>query len=469
MRSNVGRKIIGSLGGVTMNLRKLLITASLLCTVVFSAATRSLAQVNTVNLSGTVLDPQNLAVKDAKITLRNPAKGIERTAASNAEGRYEFVGLPPGTYTLTVEAPGFAILTDTSFTLTLGLVAEYNPQLQVQTTAASVNVSAAPDLVETSKTDVSMTVSQNQIDNLPINGRNYINFTLLDSRAARDNTPSIGAAPNTGLNLGGQRGRSNEISVDGADAIDSSVNGVRATVSQEGVQEFQVISSSYMPEYGRAMGGVVNIVTKSGSNDFHGNAFGFLRNGAIQAQNPFSVTASCDPTTDQCGTTPVKQSYTRVQAGLTLGGPIQKDKTFFLLQLRAHAPRGNRIHGDRPGQFRADQFDNSAAIFGALPAACVSGDARATSVRSSRARAGGNSLSLRRGGELVHGDFRQHAVLPGRHISEHRRAAACFVHRLGIHHRKFSHLRKGQHLFAAPRPHLECTQYHLRAWHDFAR
>ncbi len=252
-----------------MNLRKLLITASLLCTVVFSAATRSLAQVNTVNLSGTVLDPQNLAVKDAKITLRNPAKGIERTAASNAEGRYEFVGLPPGTYTLTVEAPGFAILTDTSFTLTLGLVAEYNPQLQVQTTAASVNVSAAPDLVETSKTDVSMTVSQNQIDNLPINGRNYINFTLLDSRAARDNTPSIGAAPNTGLNLGGQRGRSNEISVDGADAIDSSVNGVRATVSQEGVQEFQVISSSYMPEYGRAMGGVVNIVTKSGSNDLH--------------------------------------------------------------------------------------------------------------------------------------------------------------------------------------------------------
>ena len=319
MRLNVGRGIMRSLGGVTMSLRKLLVLTSLLCAVL-SVASRGSAQVNTVNLSGTVLDPQNLAVKDAKITLQNAAKGIERTATSEADGRYKFVGLPPGTYTLTVEAPGFAILTDKSFTLTLGLVAEYNPQLQVQTTAASVNVSASPDLVETSKTDVSMTVTQNQIDNLPINGRNYINFTLLDSRAARDNTPSIGAAPNTGLNLGGQRGRSNEISVDGADAIDSSVNGVRATVSQEGVQEFQVISSSYMPEYGRAMGGVVNIVTKSGSNDYHGNAFGFLRNGAIQAQNPFSVTASCDPATDQCGTTPVKQSYTRVQAGLTLGG-----------------------------------------------------------------------------------------------------------------------------------------------------
>src|SRR5271170_4541010 len=324
-----GKTITGFLGGVTMSLRKFIVLVILLGAMVAAVPTRVSAQVNTVNLSGTVLDPQNLAVKDAKLTLQNPAKGIARTASSDANGRYEFVGLQPGTYTLSVEAPGFAILTDTSFTLTLGQVAEYNPQLQLKTSAASVNVSAAPELVETSKTDVSMTVSQNQIDNLPINGRNYINFTLLDSRAARDNTPSIGAAPNTGLNLGGQRGRSNEKSVDGADAIDSSVNGVRATVSQEGVQEFQVISSGYLPEYGRATGGVVNIVTKSGSNDFHGEAFGFLRNGAIQAQNPFSVTASCNPVTFECGTAPVKQSYTRVQTGLTLGGAIQKDKTFF--------------------------------------------------------------------------------------------------------------------------------------------
>jgi len=329
MQLNVRQKSSAFLGGVTMSLRKFMALMIILCAIFVAVPTRSSAQVNTVNLSGAVLDPQNLAVKDARLTLQNPAKGIERATASDANGRYEFVGVPPGTYTLTVEAPGFAILTDTSFTLTLGQVAEFSPQLQLKTTAASVSVSAAPDLVETSKTDVSMTVSQNQIDNLPINGRNYINFTLLDSRAARDNTPSIGAAPNTGLNLGGQRGRSNEISVDGADAVDSSVNGVRATVSQEGVQEFQVISSSYMPEYGRAMGGVVNIVTKSGSNEIHGNAFGFLRNGAIQAQNPFSVTASCNPTTFECGTTPVKQSYTRVQSGLTLGGPIQKDKTFF--------------------------------------------------------------------------------------------------------------------------------------------
>src|SRR5271168_4170947 len=149
-------KFMRSLGGVTMSLRKLLVVASLLCSVVLSAATRSHAQVNTVNLSGTVLDPQNLAVKDAKLTLQNPAKGIERTTTSDADGRYEFVGVSPGTYTLTVEAPGFAILTDTSLALTLGQVAAFNPQLQLKTTAASVSVSAAPDLVETSKTDVTM-------------------------------------------------------------------------------------------------------------------------------------------------------------------------------------------------------------------------------------------------------------------------------------------------------------------------
>jgi hypothetical protein len=312
-----------------MRLRNLAISALLICALVLAIAFSSSAQVNTVNLSGTVLDPQSLAVKDAKVTIQNPATGFERTVLSDANGRYQIVGLPPGSYTLIVESSGFATITNTSFVLTLGTTPEYNPQLQLKSSSATVNVSASPDLVDTSKTDVSTTITQNQIDNLPINGRNYINFTLLNSQAARDDTPSIGAAPTSGLNFGGQRGRSNEVSVDGADAVDNSVNGVRATVSQEGVQEFQVITSNYMPEYGRAMGGVVNIVTKSGSNQVHGNVFGYLRDSAIQARDPFSVTSTCDAATLTCGTTPVKQSYTRVQAGATIGGPIQKDKTFF--------------------------------------------------------------------------------------------------------------------------------------------
>ena len=309
--------------------RNLVCFALLLGVLILGMSGASWAQVNTVNLSGTVLDPQSLAVKGAKVTIKNPDTGFERTAFSNDNGRYELVGLPPGKYALTVEAQGFATLTDTSFTLALGTIPEYNPQLQLKTVGETVSVSAAPDLVDTAKTDVSTTVSQLQIDNLPINGRNYINFTLLNSQAARDDTPKIGPAPTSGLNFGGQRARSNEVSVDGADAVDNTTNGVRATVSQEAVQEFQVITSNYMPEYGRAMCGVVNIVTKSGTNQIHGDAFGYLRDTAIQAQNPFSVEAVFDPTTQTFGTVPVKQSYTRVQAGATIGGPIQKDKTFY--------------------------------------------------------------------------------------------------------------------------------------------
>jgi len=301
-----------------------LIGGLLLC-----AAGSARAQVNTVNVSGTVLDPQGLAVKGAHLTLKNLATGAERTSTSDANGRYEIIGVPPGTYSMAVEADGFATLTNSSLTLTLGATGEYNPQLQLKASTLMISVEAAPELVDTAKTDVSTTVNQMQINDLPINGRNYINFTLLNSQAARDETPSIGAAPTSGLNFGGQRARSNEVSVDGADAVDNSVNGVRATVSQEAVQEFQVITSNYMPEYGRAMGGVVNIVTKSGSNEVHGDVFGFLRDSAIQAQNPFSVNAVFDPATESISTVPVKQSYTRVQAGATIGGPIQKDKTFY--------------------------------------------------------------------------------------------------------------------------------------------
>jgi len=125
--------------------------------------------------------------------------------------------------------------------------------------------------------------------------------------------------------VSGARARSNGVTVDGADAVDNSVNGIRATVSQEAVQEFQLILSNYNAEYGRATGGVINIVTKGGGNEFHGDAFGFFRNKSFQARNPFS--GEVDPTTGVLK--PVKQPFTRVQSGLTIGGPLKKDKTFF--------------------------------------------------------------------------------------------------------------------------------------------
>ncbi|HKW87410.1 MAG TPA: TonB-dependent receptor [Candidatus Acidoferrales bacterium] len=288
-------------------------------------ASLAVAQINTVQLSGTVLDPQGASIAGAQVRATNLATGAAASATSDASGHFVVVGLPPGHYSLSVEAKGFAKLVNPDVTLTLGIPAVINPQLSVAGGEQSVTVTGQPVLVQTERSDVSQTVTPVQIENLPINGRNYINFTLLDSQANRDSAPSIGAAPTSGLNFGGQRARSNDVSVDGADATDNSVNGVRATVSQEAVQEFQIMTSNYMPEFGRATGAVINIVTKSGSNQTHGDLFGYLRHSSLQARNPFSV--QVNPLTG--AVTAVKQPFTRVQTGMTLGGPIQNDKTFY--------------------------------------------------------------------------------------------------------------------------------------------
>src|SRR5207248_2062377 len=175
--------------------------------------------------------------------------------------------------------------------------------------------SVAATLVETTNTTISSVVDQQRIENLPINERNYLSFALTTSTVGRDNGRPIGPAPTTGLNFGGQRGRSNLVQVDGADNTDNSVNASRSTVSQEAVQEFQVVTNSFAPEFGRSAGGVVNVVTKSGTNDFRGNVFGFLRHRSFQARNAFAPIA--DP------------PFTRAQYGATLGGPLDKDRTFF--------------------------------------------------------------------------------------------------------------------------------------------
>ncbi|HEV2194108.1 MAG TPA: carboxypeptidase regulatory-like domain-containing protein [Candidatus Acidoferrum sp.] len=298
----------------------------LLVLLVLGGAAAVLAQVNTATLSGTVFDPQNLGVKGAKVTLTNAATGATRTAVADDNGRYNLVGVPPGRYKMTVDGgSSFGTYENPSVVLTVGESATFDPRLELKGMQQTVTVSAETAPIETTKTEVSDTVEQRRIDNLPINGRNYINFTLTNSQTTRDMAPTIGPAPNSGLSIGGARARGNMVSVDGADAGDNSINGIRSTISQEGVQEFQLILSNYNAEYGRATGGVVNIVTKSGSNEFHGDAFGFFRNKAFQARNPFS--GEINPTTGVLD--PVKQAYTRTQSGLTFGGPLKKDKTFY--------------------------------------------------------------------------------------------------------------------------------------------
>ena len=309
-----------------MDRRQGVLALFMLVILILAGAKPLRAQVNTASLSGTITDPQGAPIKSANVAAINLATGVERTTVTDENGHYTLVALAPGSYKITVDGGvNFARWTDESLSLTVGQNATLDMRLELRGVQQTITVTSEAAAIETSKTEVSQTIDERRIDNLPINGRNYINFTLTNSQTTRDVSPTIGPAPNSGLNINGARARANMVSIDGADAVDNSINGIRSTISQEGVQEFQLILSNYNAEYGRATGGVINIVTKSGGNEFHGDAYGYVRNQAFQARNPFS--GQIDPASGAL--LPVKQGYTRTQSGLTFGGPFKKDKTFY--------------------------------------------------------------------------------------------------------------------------------------------
>lgn len=301
-----------------LNLLSAAIKLALICAVVLmgSSAAFAQSQANGSDLSGVVRDAQGGVVRGATVTARNMATNATRTAVTNDEGVYQLINIPPGDYEVTVEATGFSKASVPNVKLTVGQRAELDIPLAVGSVGVTVTVdSASVQLVETTSNTVASTIDQRRINNLPINERSATGFALTLSTVGRDNGRPIGPAPSSGLNIGGQRGRSTLVQVDGADFTDNSTNASRSTVSQEAVQEYQVATNSYAPEFGRATGGIVNVVTKSGTNDFHGNLFGFIRHSSFQARNAFAPIS--DP------------PFTRAQYGGTIGGPIVKDRTFF--------------------------------------------------------------------------------------------------------------------------------------------
>lgn len=284
--------------------------------VLFAGAAVAQTQSTAGDVSGVVRDQSSAVVSGATVTARNTATNLSRNTTSNDDGFYLLTNLPPGVYEVTVEASNFKKAVIPNVVVTVGASAQLDIPLEVGQISDSVTVSGATvDVVETTRTAMANTIEEVRIDNLPINERSATGFALTISTVGRDNGRPIGPAPSSGLNIGGQRGRSTLVQVDGADFTDNSINAARSTVSQEAVQEYQVATNSYAPEFGRATGGIVNVVTKSGTNDFRGNAFGFIRHKSFQARNPFAPIE--DP------------PFTRVQYGATFGGPIKKDTTFF--------------------------------------------------------------------------------------------------------------------------------------------
>lgn len=305
------------------------------------------AQAATADLTGTVIDPGGSVVPGATVSARNISTGISRTVTSGTDGSYRFIALPPGEYEVTAEAATFKKVVISPVRLTVGQTADLRINMEIGAQDAIVTVTGdSVELIETTKTNVSTTIDQARIENLPINERSATGFALTISTVGRDNGRPIGPAPTSGLNIGGQRGRSTLVQVDGADFTDNSINAARTTVSQEAVQEYQVATNSYAPEFGRATGGIVNVVTKRGTNAFSGNVFGFIRDKSIQARNAFAPIANPD--------------FRRTQWGATFGGPIIKDRTFFFASYE-------RRQRDESGFFTSDPASglNSSVTLGA--------------------------------------------------------------------------------------------------------
>jgi hypothetical protein len=295
-----------------------LLVVVLLITSTAAAQTRP----TTGDVTGVVYDEQRAVLQAATVTATNTETNQVRSALTDAVGRFALLALPPGRYTVKAGLAGFSSETQQDVVVQLGTEVALDFTLTIASTEERITVFASP--LDTLQTAIASVVTQQQMDTLPINGRNFISFAVITPGVTNDNTPQQGASATSGLTFGGQRARSNNITVDGVDNNDLVVGSVRATFSQEAVREFQVITNSYTAEYGKASGGVVNIVTKSGTNEPSGNTFFFFRHDALNAKEYFERFTPAGTAINRA-----KAPYRHQQFGATFGGPLRKDRTFF--------------------------------------------------------------------------------------------------------------------------------------------
>jgi hypothetical protein len=271
-------------------------------------------------LSGRIEDAQGAVVSGVTVTATHLETNHQLTTTSDVEGRYRFPYLRTGDYDLKIEAQGFESMTK-QFTVLVGQALDLPIKLNVAGVTAQVNIGGTDvPVIETVRTQITETIRPREINELPLNGRNYLDLALLVPGVSPTNTGSnqrfaeTSAVPGQGISIAGQRNLYNSFVLDGVSANDDAADLTGSYYSEEVIDQFQVVTSGGIAEFGRASSGVVNILTKSGTNDWRGGLYGFVRNQRFDARNPIA---------------PTKDLLTQAQYGGTISGPILHDRTFF--------------------------------------------------------------------------------------------------------------------------------------------
>jgi len=297
----------------------------LLSALLFSVFSLTALGQSTATLQGTVTDQSGAVVAGAKVAARNQATGIERVAQTDTDGNYQIAALPVGLYRVEVQASGFQTQIATDLTLQVSQTVVQNFQLKVGSVEQAVSVTAEAPVVESATITVGQVINQKTVQEIPLNGRHFVDLGLLIPGSVTPPQNGFLTAPLRGqgsfaFNTAGNREDTVNFMINGINLNDMVQNQITFQPSINTVQEFKVDNSTYSAEYGRNSGAIVNIATRSGSNKFHGEAFEFLRNDALDARNFFDRTKPPDPP---------KPPFKRNQFGGNLGGPIRTDRTFF--------------------------------------------------------------------------------------------------------------------------------------------
>jgi Carboxypeptidase regulatory-like domain/TonB dependent receptor-like, beta-barrel len=298
---------------------------------------------NTGTVTGVVKDEKGGLVPGASVKIVNPATNTERSTTTSSDGVFEISQLVPGTYRLEVEAQGFSKSVVEAVVVNVLQRTTVNPELRVGGIGETVTVTGeTTPLVETTKTDVGGVIDQRRLESLPVNGRSFASLAVLIPGATLQPSFDPTKARVGTFSVGGSTGRNLNITIDGGDNKDNAVGGILQNFSMEGIQEFALSTQRFSAANGRSGGALLSVVSKSGTNEFHGSAFAFFRDDALNANAP-SLLAKANPDLFPDPADAVKPPFSRQQFGGSFGGPIKRDRAFFFGTVERTRERGNSI------------------------------------------------------------------------------------------------------------------------------